>query len=99
MTRNGRFLAFALGGLLLVGGIVLWRMADAGWGAMGLGLAILIGTVFDGAYRGRRKAGGGAHWQDTGEREIDSATGETVAVWFDPATGARAYEPVGRIPS
>ncbi len=33
----------------------------------------------------------GPNWQRTTERSVDPTTGELMEVWFDPATGDRAY--------
>jgi hypothetical protein len=101
VTANGRILAFGIAGISIAGGLALTWVDGAGWGAIALGVTILLGTAFDTAYRGRphQHSNAASHWQDTGEREIDSATGQIVVVWYDPVTGMRAYEPVGQTPS
>jgi uncharacterized membrane protein YdfJ with MMPL/SSD domain len=101
VTSNGRIAALILGALLLVFGIWLIWTANAGWGAALFGLAIVAGTLFDRRYRGRPlpRAGSATAWQETGEREVDAQSGEVIAVWYDPATGARRYEPIGKSPS
>jgi hypothetical protein len=58
---------------------------------------IVLGTVFDARYRGRKSALRG-HWQMTAEREIDHETGTILAVWFDPISGERRYLPADQRP-
>jgi len=57
-----------------------------------LGLVLAAGVAFE---RGRYKAAGdgraGPDWQATGERFVDPTSGETVAVFYRPATGERRY--------
>ena len=50
---------------------------------------VLIGTFFEGRYRGHRASGGG--WQDTSERFVDPTSGKLVEVQYNPQTGERAY--------
>ena len=101
MTTNARLFLLILGGLLLLAGLV---SALAGMPLLPLfifGALVLAGTLFDLGYRGaagRRGAKGGL-WQRTGEREINTLTGVAEEVWFDPASGARRYEPLGSDPN
>jgi uncharacterized membrane protein YdfJ with MMPL/SSD domain len=101
VTSNGRIAALILGALLLVFGIWLIWTANAGWGAALFGLAIVAGTLFDRRYRVKlsENDSSAAVWEKTGEREVDPQSGEVIAVWYDPATGARRYEPIGKSPS
>ena len=101
MPSNGRIAALILGCLLLVVGIWLIWADNAGWGAALFGLAVVAGTLFDRRYgtRSGRRMHSAAVWEQTGEREVDPQTGEVIAVWYDPATGARRYEPIGKSPS
>ncbi len=66
----------------------------AGLYLLGVGAAVLAGTLFE-RWRYRPSAGPAAgpaaRWQSTGERFEDPATGKTVEVLFDPATGERRY--------
>ena len=64
-----------------------------------LGLALIGGILLE---RGRYKptqSGGhpGPDWVATGERFVDPDSGETVTVFYRPATGERRY--VGRDPA
>jgi hypothetical protein len=53
------------------------------------GVLILIGTFFEGRYRGHRATGTG--WQRTAERFVDPVSGKLVEVRYNPKTGERAY--------
>jgi hypothetical protein len=57
-----------------------------------LGVAILVGTFFEGHYRARRA---GVGFEKTGERFVDPTTGKVVEVHYDPNTGERAYVDAG----
>lgn len=101
MSANARLFLFVIGGLALLAGLV---GMSAGIPIIPLaifGIIVIVGTLFDLGYRGAadRRAGLGGTWQRTGEREINSLTGEAEEVWFDPATGARRYEPLGSDPN
>jgi hypothetical protein len=62
------------------------------WGAAIL-LPLLIWFLFrKGGYkRTPLDAPPGRDWQATGERFVDPTSGETLEVWFHPASGERAY--------
>ena len=93
MTRNGRIAALVLAAVLAGGGMALEWSSGGGAGLFVLAALIVLGTVFDAGYRGRRRPLHG-QWQRTGEREIDHETGAIIEVWYDPLTGERRYEPV-----
>ena len=59
----------------------------------GLVLVVLIWALFrNGGYkRVPLDAPPGPGWQRTEERFVDPSTGEKLEVWFDPASGERAY--------
>ena len=99
MTPNGRLAALVLAGLAAAGGVLVQvNSADGGGFALFLFAAlIVIGTVFDARYRGRKGAIS-ARWQITGEREIDYETGTVIEVWFDPVSGERRYVASGHEP-
>ena len=101
MTINARLFVLSLGGLVLLGGIAGLAAGVEAWPAVLFGALILIGTLFDLGYRGTaaKHAAAGAKWQLTGEREINTLTGEAQEVWFDPLTGTRRYEPLGADPN
>lgn len=56
-----------------------------------VGLLILIGTLLERRYRGRRSAPEAAGWQSTGERFVDPTSGKLVEVRYNQQTGERAY--------
>lgn len=102
MSPAGRFAALALAAALAIGAAVLYQSgADKGGPVvttLGLQSAlILIGTLFEVRYRGRKSAQRG-QWQATGERELDYETGTVIEVWFDPVSGERRYVPAGHGP-
>jgi len=62
-----------------------------GWQLLGVGLLVLLGTLFERwRYRrvGQRPDG---QWQSTRERFLDPSTGEPVDVLYNPRTGERRY--------
>jgi len=62
-----------------------------GWQALGIGVIVLIGTLFE-RWRYRRiEEPPKSHWQRTGEQFIDPSSGDPVEVMFDPRTGERRY--------
>lgn len=101
MSANARLIVLIIGGLFVLGGIAGLATGFEAIGPLAIGIVILIGTLFDYGYRGRngQPTPSGAAWQRTGEREIDTLTGEPREVWFDPVTGARRYEPMGSDPN
>ena len=89
MLRTG-LLVFA-GVLALIGAtLVLRGQLGAGAYALGSGGLIVLGTVFERRYRSSQVRPG-AGWQPTGERFEDPQTGQTVQVFYDPASGERRY--------
>ncbi len=55
------------------------------------GGALLLGTLFEGRYRPRVRAGSDG-WEPTGEKFIDPGTGKLVDVVYNPKTGEREYK-------
>jgi hypothetical protein len=91
-----RMMVLALGALAATAGALI---AAAGARAAGLyllctGVAILLGTLFE-RWRYRGASPSGARWERTGERFEDPATGETLEVEYDRASGERRYVPLG----
>lgn len=102
MSPAGRFAALALAAALAIGAALLYQSGPDKGGPMvymlGLQSAlILIGTLFEARYRGRKSARRG-QWEATGERELDHETGTVIEVWFDPVSGERRYVPAGHGP-
>ncbi len=77
--------------LIAAAGIVLLShgVHAAGWEALGVGLIVLLGTLFE-RWRYTRESREGA-WQSTGERFLDPTSGAPVEVLYDPSTGERRY--------
>jgi len=78
-------IAALAGAALLVGGLIV-----PGAYALGLGLLVVIGTVFERRYRANDPQLG-AGWEPTGERFVDPQTGKTVQVFYHPQRGERRY--------
>jgi hypothetical protein len=84
-------LAFAT--LLAAIGVYLLLKGVTGPGvqALGAGIVIILGTLFE---RWRYTHGNPQlddRWQPTGERFADPVTGRDVQVFYDPASGERRY--------
>ena len=89
-----------LRGIVIAGSLIV-AAAGAGLAVSGLrgpgayllvlGIAVLLGTLFE-RWRYHPSDRPAARWQSTGERFEDPTTGETVEVFFDPATGERRYQ-------
>jgi hypothetical protein len=67
-------------------------IALAIWGAI-LALPVLVWLLFrSGGYKRQPlDAPPGPDWEPTNERFVDPSSGETLAVWFHPPSGERAY--------
>lgn len=90
-----RKLVLALGALAAAAGAVIAAVGDRGAGIylLCVGAAILLGTLFE-RWRYRSASPPGARWERTGERFEDPATGETLEVEYDRASGERRYVPL-----
>lgn len=99
-----RGIILGVGGVLVVAAIVVAIVNatnpvgftdPAAWiiaGELGVvGIVILIGTLLERHYRGRRSAPASEGWQVTGERFIDPTSGKLVEVRWNQQTGERAY--------
>ena len=91
-----RTLVLALGGIAVVAGTLLIGAHARGAGIylLCLGAAIILGTAFE-RWRYRNAPPAAASWERTGERFEDPATGETMEVHYDRASGERRYVPTG----
>jgi hypothetical protein len=80
------------GALALLGALLLFHgQLGGGLYALGAGVLLMIGTVFERwRYRSTHAHPGGA-WQPTGERFEDPESGRTIAVFYDPVSGERRY--------
>jgi hypothetical protein len=87
-----RMLVLTLGGIAVAAGALIVGAGNRGAGVylMGVGAAIVLGTAFE-RWRYRKAAPAAARWERTGERFEDPATGETMEVQYDRASGERRY--------
>jgi hypothetical protein len=79
-------------GVVALAGIVLLGAGKliGGAYALGLGVLIVIGTVFERRYRANDDTLG-AGWEPTDERFVDPQTGKTVRVFYHSQSGERRY--------
>jgi hypothetical protein len=74
-------------GLLLVGLVLPGLFVFAVWAAIAA-----LGLAFERfRYKPVLDAPQGEGWERTDERFVDPSTGETLTVYYHPATGKRAY--------
>ena len=87
-----RAIVLALGAIAAGTGAVLVGSGNTGAGVYlsCVGAAIILGTIFE-RWRYRNAPPPGARWERTGERFQDPATGETMDVEYDSASGERRY--------
>lgn len=71
--------------------LMLKGVTSPGVQALGIGIVIILGTLFE---RWRYTQSGrplNGRWQPTGERFADPSTGKDMEVFYDPASGERRY--------
>ena len=93
-----RIAVLAFAALLSAIGVFLMLKGVTGPGvqALGIGIVIILGTLFE---RWRYTQSGrplNGRWQATGERFADPTTGKEVEVFYDPASGERRYVELGK---
>jgi len=59
--------------------------------AGGIGILLILGTLFERWRYTRSDEIGANRWESTGERFTDPTTGKIVEVQYDPSTGERRY--------
>ena len=91
-----RTIVFGLGGIAVAAGALSVMTGARGPGIylICVGAAIILGTAFE-RWRYHNAPPAGAHWERTGERFEDPATGETLEVLYDRASGERRYVRAG----
>lgn len=91
-----RSVVLVLGIIAMAAGALLAAAGTRGPGIylICIGAAVILGTVFE-RWRYRNAAPAGAHWERTAERFEDPATGETMEVHYDRASGERRYVRTG----
>jgi hypothetical protein len=88
-----RIAVLTFAALLSAVGVFLMLKGVTGPGvqALGVGIVIILGTLFE---RWRYTQTGrplNGRWQPTGERFADPTTGKNMEVFYDPASGERRY--------
>jgi hypothetical protein len=76
--------------------LMLKGITAPGVQALGVGIVIILGTLFE---RWRYTQSGrplSQRWQATGERFADPTTGKDMEVFYDPASGERRYVELGK---
>lgn len=91
-----RTIVLALGGIAVAAGALSLRAGARGAGIYlaCVGVAVILGTLFE-RWRYHNAPPPAAHWERTGERFEDPATGETLEVHYDRASGERRYVRTG----
>jgi hypothetical protein len=88
-----RATVLGLGGIAVAAGALLIAAGARGAGInlVCIGAVVVLGTAFE-RWRYRNTAPpAGARWERTGERFVNPATGDTMEVYYDPASGERRY--------
>ena len=93
-----RGIVIGFGALCILGGAIALlapgaaEAGGAGWGALVLGLVLVLGTVLEQVrYKPVEKTQPGPGWERTSERFIDEESGKMVTVYVRPETGERMY--------
>jgi hypothetical protein len=71
--------------------LLLEGITRPGVQALGVGVVIILGTLFERWRYSHNDRRLDARWQSTGERFADPVTGKNVEVFYDPASGERRY--------
>ena len=78
-------------GAAVVAVLARWPVPLIIWLAL-MGLVLTAGILFErGRYKPAAPRPPGPEWVATDERFVDPASGETVTVFYQPATGERRY--------
>jgi hypothetical protein len=93
-----RIAVFTFAALLSAVGVFLMLKGQTGPGiqALGIGIIVILGTLFE---RWRYTQTGrplNGRWQPTGERFADPSTGKNMEVFYDPDSGERRYVEQGK---
>ena len=88
-----RAFVIAFGAILACVGLALIArgVPVPGWQALGIGLVVLIGTLFERWRYRRTDERRDGQWKSTGEQFLDPSTGDPIEALFDPHTGERRY--------
>jgi hypothetical protein len=90
-----RTAVIVVGAALVCAGILLVMRGifAPGWQAVGIGVVVLLGTLFERWRYQRSDQTSGGPWVNTGERFLDPSSGDEVEVLFNPRSGERRYVP------
>lgn len=88
-----RIALLVLSGLAFAAALAgLWPEGRDSWAPAVVTGIVFLGIAFENfRYKRLRRDVPGPGWETTGERFVDPETGESVTVWFDPASGERRY--------
>ncbi|HJS91604.1 MAG TPA: hypothetical protein VJ738_16680 [Steroidobacteraceae bacterium] len=88
-----RAVVLGIGGIAVAAGALLIGAGTRGPGLnlILIGAVVILGTVFERWRYRHAPPPPGARWERTGERFVDPATGDTMEVYYDPASGERRY--------
>ena len=88
-----RAIVLGLGGIAVAAGALLVGAGARGPGIdlIAIGAIVVLATVFERWRYRNSPPSAGARWERTGERFADPSTGETMEVYYDPASGERRY--------
>jgi hypothetical protein len=87
-----RAVVLCLGAIAVAAGaLLLGTGARAGIDLIVIGGIILLGTLFERWRYRQAPPPPGARWERTAERFVDPTTGDTLEVYYDPASGERRY--------
>ena len=88
-----RISILAIATLLSAVGVFLMLKGVTGPGvqALGIGIVIVLGTLFERWRYTQSPHPLSGRWQATGERFADPTTGKEMEVFYDPSSGERRY--------
>ena len=71
--------------------LLLKGITSPGVQALGVGIVIILGTLFERWRYSHNDRRPDPRWQSTGERFADPITGKDIEVFYNPASGERRY--------
>ena len=89
-------LLFGFGALALGGYLCTQGVAHGGIQVLVGGAIFVIGTLFERWRYNNKNASSEGDWQVTGERFVDPETGKNMEVLYDPQSGERRYQEIGK---
>jgi hypothetical protein len=89
-------LIFGFGALALGAYLCTLGVAHGGIQVLVGGAIFVIGTLFERWRYNNKNASSEGDWQVTGERFVDPETGKNMEVLYDPRSGERRYQEIGK---